>query len=142
MERETTMRTYLIAYGATALVFLVLDAIWLSSTINSLYRPRIGHLLLEQPRLGVAVPFYLLYVVGVVVFAVLPGLRAQDWTTTLWLGAMLGLFAYGTYDLTNLSTLRGWSVTVTVVDMAWGCVLTATSATAGMLAAQWFTRAA
>jgi uncharacterized membrane protein len=131
------MRTTLVAYGATALTFLVLDAIWLSSMVGSFYRPRLGALLLEQPRLEVAVPFYLLYVAGVVLFAVLPALRGQDWTTALWLGAALGLFAYGTYDLTNLATLRGWSASVTVVDMAWGAFVTAASAVAGLLAVRW-----
>lgn len=136
------MRSFLIAYGATAAAFLVVDAIWLSTMVNSLYRPRLGGLLLEQPRLDAAIPFYLLYVLGVVVFAVLPAARAQDWTVALGLGALLGLFAYGTYDLTNLATLKGWSVTITLVDMAWGTVLTASAATAGLLAVQAFGRAA
>lgn len=135
------MRNFLIAYGSTAVVFLVMDATWLTTMVDRVYRPRLAGLLLDQPRLDAAVPFYLLYVLGVVVFAVLPGVRAQDWTTTLWLGALLGLFAYGTYDLTNLATLRGWSVTVSVVDMAWGMVVTASSATLAMLATQAFGRA-
>lgn len=132
------MRTILIAYGATALVFLVLDAIWLGTMVGNFYRPRIGALLLEQPRLGVAVAFYLLYVAGVVVFAVMPGLRAEGWATALLLGMGLGLFAYGTYDLTNLATLRGWSVAVTVVDMVWGAAVTGLAALAGTQAARWF----
>jgi len=136
------MPIYLTAYGATALVFLVLDAIWLTIMVDRLYRPGIGHLMLERPNLAAAVPFYFLYVIGVVVFAVLPGLRAQDWTTSLWMGALLGLVAYGTYDLTNLATLRGWSVSVSLADMAWGSVLTAAAATGGMLAASWMSRAA
>ncbi len=135
------MPIYVTAYGATALVFLVLDAMWLTAMVDRLYRPGIGHLMLDRPNLAAAVPFYLLYLLGVVVFAVLPGLRAQDWTTSLWLGALLGLFAYGTYGLTNLATLRGWSVPVSLADMAWGSVLTAAAATGGMLAASWVSRA-
>jgi uncharacterized membrane protein len=136
------MRTTLIAYGATALTFLVLDAIWLMSMVDRLYRPGIGHLMADRPNLAAAVPFYLLYVLGVVVFAVMPGIKAQDWTVALGLGALLGLFAYGTYDLTNLATLKGWSVSVSLIDMAWGAALTASAATGGMLAATWLSRGA
>ncbi len=136
------MRTYLTAYGATALVFLVLDAIWLTTMVDRVYRPGIGHLMADRPNLPAAVSFYFLYVLGVVFFAVLPALRAQDWTMALGLGALLGLFAYGTYDLTNLATLKGWSVRVSLIDMAWGGVVTACAATAGMLAASWMSRGA
>lgn len=136
------MSGFFIAYGATALVFLVLDAIWLTLMIDRVYRPGIGHLMLDQPNLVAAVPFYLLYVLGIVVFAALPGLRAQEWMTALWMGALLGLFAYGTYDLTNLATLRGWSVSMSIIDMLWGSVVTAAAATGGMLAASWLSRAA
>jgi uncharacterized membrane protein len=136
------MRTTLIAYGATALTFLVLDAIWLMSMVDRIYRPGIGHLMAERPNLVAAVPFYLLYVLGILVFAVMPGLRAQDWTVALGLGALLGLFAYGTYDLTNLATLKGWPVSLSLIDMAWGAALTASAATGGMLAASWLSRGA
>lgn len=136
------MRTFFTAYGATALVFLVLDAIWLTTMVDRVYRPGIGHLMADRPNLAAAVPFYFLYVLGVVVFAVMPAVRAQDWTMALGLGALLGLFAYGTYDLTNLATLKGWSVRVSLIDMAWGAVVTASAATAGMLAASWMSRGA
>lgn len=136
------MSGFFIAYGAAALVFLVLDVMWLTVMIDRVYRPGIGHLMLDRPNLAAAVPFYLLYVAGIVVFAALPGMRAQDWTMALWLGALLGLFAYGTYDLTNLATLRGWSVSVSIIDMVWGSVVTAAAATAGMAAASWLSRAA
>jgi uncharacterized membrane protein len=95
-------------------------------------------MMLDKPLLGVAFLFYLLYVVGIVVFAVLPGLREENWRTAAMLGALLGLVAYGTYDLTNLATLKGWPMTVTIVDMAWGVVLTAASATAGYFAGSYF----
>lgn len=131
------MRTILIAYGAAALAFLALDAIWLSSMVGSFYRPRMGALLLEQPRLGVAAAFYLLYVAGVVLFAILPGLRGESWATALGLGAALGLLAYATYDLTNLATLRGFPAEVAVVDMVWGTVATGAAALAGYQAARW-----
>ena len=97
------MRTILLAYGVTAAVFLVLDFVWLGTMVNAYYKPRMGELLLEQPRLGVAVLFYAIYVVGVVAFGVLPALREGDWTRALWGGALFGFCAYATYDMTNLA---------------------------------------
>ncbi len=128
------MLRYLVAYGATVVVFLGLDAIWLSRIALDLYRREIGGLLLDKPNLPIAGMFYLLFVVGIVVLVVVPALNSGSWTTALWMGAVLGLVAYGTYDFTNLSTLKDWSLTVTLADLAWGTVLTGVSATAGYLA--------
>jgi uncharacterized membrane protein len=135
------MRTILLAYGVTAAVFLVLDFIWLGTMVNAYYKPRMGELLLEQPRLGVAVLFYAIYVVGVVAFAVLPALREGDWTRALWGGALFGFCAYATYDMTNLATLKGFSSEVALVDMVWGTVVSGVSATLGMLGVSLLTRA-
>jgi uncharacterized membrane protein len=125
------MRTSLIAYVSTAIVFFALDFIWLSVAVNGVYRARVGDLLLDKPVLPVAAVFYLVYVVGAVAFAVLPALRDDDWTRALWGGALLGLVSYGTYDMTNLSTLKGWSMEVSLIDMAWGTVVTAVASFAG-----------
>ena len=125
------MRSIVIAYLATAVVFFAMDFAWLSVAVNSIYKPRLGGLLMDQPNLPVAAGFYLLYVVGVLVFAVMPALAEGDWTRAAWGGALLGLVAYGTYDMSNLSTLNGWSAVVSVVDMAWGTVVTGVAATAG-----------
>ena len=135
------MRTILLAYGVTAAVFLVLDFIWLGTMVNAYYKPRMGELLLEQPRLGVAVLFYAIYVVGVVAFAVLPALREGDWTRALWGGALFGFCAYATYDMTNLATLKGFSSEVALVDMVWGTVVSGVSATLGLLGVSLLTRA-
>ncbi|MFZ5779131.1 MAG: DUF2177 family protein [Pseudomonadota bacterium] len=123
----------LVAYASTAVVFLALDAIWLSLTVKLLYRPSLGDLMVDQINLPPAILFYLIYVAGVVVFAVQPALGSGRWMTALMLGALLGLVAYGTYDLTNLATLRKWSMLVTAIDIGWGSTLTAVSATAGFL---------
>jgi uncharacterized membrane protein len=122
---------YLVSYIATAVVFFGLDFIWLSSMTSRFYRARLGDLLLDRPRLGVAGVFYLVYVGGIVIFAVGPALNAGSWFTAMLLGAILGLISYGTYDFTNLSTLRQWSAAVSVVDILWGIFLTAISATFG-----------
>ncbi|MBW9116561.1 DUF2177 family protein [Rhizobium cauense] len=124
---------YLISYAATALVFLGLDFIWLTRISPAFYRSHIGELLMAQPNLIAAATFYLLYVAGIVFFAIAPALSTGSWTTALLSGAVLGLVAFGTYDMTNLATLKGWSVQVCIVDMLWGMAITATSATAGYM---------
>jgi uncharacterized membrane protein len=123
--------TYVVAYIATAIVFLGLDALWLSKVALGMYRQELGSLLLDKPNLPIAGAFYLLYVGGIVVLAIVPALAEGGWIKALLLGAVLGLVAYGTYDITNLSTLKGWSVKLAVIDIAWGTALTAVSATIG-----------
>ena len=129
------MIRYLLTYSATLVAFLAVDFIWLGFVATRFYREQLGQMMLDKPLLGVAFVFYALYAVGILVLAVLPGVREDNWRTAALLGALLGLVAYGTYDLTNLATLKGWPVTMTFVDMAWGAVLTAISATAGYYAA-------
>ncbi len=128
------MFRYAIAYGASAVVFLALDFVWLTLASRAFYRPQLGDLLSPNPNLPVAAVFYLIYVVGVVVFAVMPGYAARSWLVALGSGALLGLVAYGTYDFTNLATLKGWTVAVSLVDLTWGIILTAIAASAGYAA--------
>jgi uncharacterized membrane protein len=122
---------YVVAYIATAIVFLGLDALWLSKVALGMYRQELGALLLEKPNLPIAAGFYLLYVVGIVVLAIVPALTDGGWVKALLLGAVLGLVAYGTYDITNLSTLKGWSTRLALIDIAWGTALSAVSAAIG-----------
>jgi uncharacterized membrane protein len=117
-------------YLATVPVFFAVDIVWLNFVAKNFYRERLGALLLDQFNLPVGLAFYLLYIVGIIVFAVLPGVEKGSVVEALWRGALLGLVAYGTYDLTNLSTLKDWSPAITVVDMVWGTVLTGTVASA------------
>ena len=128
------MLVYATAYAATALIFFALDFAWLAIATERLYRPMIGSLLAPEPSLAIAGMFYVFYVVGLVVFAVMPAVNAGSWIMALGLGALLGLIAYGTYDITNLSTLRDWPVMVTVIDIAWGTFVSATAALAGYFA--------
>lgn len=125
-----SIRQYAIAYVSTAVVFLALDAVWLGTMADRLYRPAMGSIMLERFALAPAVAFYLIYIAGVVVFAVAPALQSGRWTTALGYGAMLGLLAYATYDLTNQATLKDWSWTVTIADLCWGTFVTAVSAAA------------
>jgi uncharacterized membrane protein len=133
-RRPSLMIAFAAAYAAGFLTILVLDAVWLTLAVPRLYRPQLGELLAAQPKLVVAGGFYLLYVIGIVVFAVLPAVASHSWPEALGLGALLGLVAYGTYDFTNLATLRNWPVALSLVDVAWGIVLTAVAALAGYAA--------
>ncbi len=130
----------LIAYGLTITGFLAIDAVWLTTMTGAFYKPRLGALLLDKPDLLTALGFYLLYCVGVLGLAVRPALQSGEWTDALWRGALLGLVAYGTYDLTNQATLKGWSVELTIVDMIWGTVLTGAAASFATVATRWLTR--
>ncbi len=127
------MLHYLVAWVATAAAFFAIDLVWLGVVAKSFYRDRIGGLMLDQINITAAVIFYLAYVVGIVIFAVAPALQSGSWITALVFGALFGFFAYATYDMTNLATLRDWPLEVVVVDMAWGTVLTGASATIGFL---------
>lgn len=131
------MRQRIIAYLATALVLLSMDATWLTHSIG-FYRAHIGFLLRETPNLPVAALFYGLYILGVVVFAVMPGLRLRSWRAAAWRAALLGLVAYATYDLTNLATVKGFPASVAWVDMAWGVILSTVSASLGYAVAARF----
>ena len=130
------MRTTLISYVATGLVFLALDAVYLTLAANALYKPHLGPILREGFDIRAAAAFYLIYVAGMVFFAVRPGLAAENPLTALLYGAALGFVAYATYDLTNQATLKVWSTTVTFADLAWGTIVTASSSAAGCLITQ------
>jgi len=120
---------FLKSYLAGLVAFLLIDFIWLKYVALGFYRSNIGHLMTDTPNLAVAGLFYLVYVAGVVVLAVNPALEKQSWMIALLYGGLLGLVAYGTYDITNLATLKNWPSIVTIVDMVWGTVLTASVAT-------------
>jgi uncharacterized membrane protein len=132
------MKQALIALGASAATMLVLDGIWLSTMAKRLYRPRLGDLVAENFHLAPAAAFYVTYVAGTYFLAVQPALAEGRVDLAAIRGAALGFVAYATYDLTNQATLRHWSTTVTVADMAWGTVLTAITAGVGAWAAKAF----
>lgn len=129
------MRIRLSAYVATLAALLLGDSIWLT-TMLSFYRFHLGMLLVPEPNLWAAGLFYLLYALGVVVLVVRPRLPSDAWCGVALRGALFGLVAYGTYDLTNQATVPHWPWSLTLVDMAWGCVLTACAATFGALVAR------
>jgi len=114
-----------IAFAVTAVVFLILDAIWLGVISRNLYQREIGDLLVPKPNFGAAAVFYVIYIAGLVYFCVVPGVAGQSALRGLVNGAVFGIVAYATYDLTNLATLKGWSTTLVFIDVAWGAVASA-----------------
>ncbi len=127
------MKTYLTAYLATGLAFLAIDAVWLKLMNSVLYQAELGPILLSEFKLVPASLFYMVYIFGIVFFAVAPALSANRWTTAAVQGAVLGFVAYATYDLTNQATLKNWSSLVTLADLCWGTFVTASAAVLGFL---------
>lgn len=123
--------TAVIAYIATFVVFVVVDIVWLGYIAFGYYRSQIGHLLAPEFNMPAAYAFYLIYVLGIVIFAVMPAVSAGSIVKALVTGLMFGFFCYATYDLTNLATLKGWSLPLSLIDMAWGSFVTGIAAAAG-----------
>jgi uncharacterized membrane protein len=120
-----------IRYVTVLAVLAAGDALWLSYFAKSQFRPTLGPILLDDPRWKFAIAFYLIFALGVVVFPVAAGLRAGSLFAALAYGAFFGLLAYATYDLTNLATIKAWTVKLALMDMAWGTMLTGIAAAAG-----------
>ena len=129
------MKKYLIAYLGTGVVFLALDALWLGVVARSFFRDRLTEVLSPEPNMTVAAVFYLIFVIGVLIFAVEPAFRSGSWVTATVYGALFGFFVYATYDLTNQATLKDWPLSITFADIPWGAFVTATGASAGFLVA-------
>ncbi len=130
---------YLFVYLVALALFLGIDYIWLTNMLERLYRPEIGALMRAQPDMAAAGGFYLFYIVALMVLVIVPQLRqGGSLKLSFVLGAVAGAFAYGTYDFTNLATLNGWTVKMTVVDLAWGTLLTGTVSAATVAIARRF----
>jgi len=132
------MKPVLFAYAGTFLSLLIADAIWLGLVARTFYRDQLGALMLPSPNFAVAALFYIFFAMAITLLAVMPGVRSGSLATALCYGAVLGLAAYGTYDITNLATLKGWPLTLSLVDMAWGTFMTALSASCGLLVSRYF----
>ena len=129
-----------LAYALSAGIFLALDACWLLTMSELLYRPALGPLMRPDVLVLPTVLFYVLYVAGIVAFAVAPAMRCARWQVAATRGAAFGLIAYATYDVTNQATLTGWSWTVTLADLCWGSFATATAAALALRALVRITR--
>lgn len=117
-------------FGMTFLVFFLVDLVWLGVISKNLYRKYLGHLMTPNVNWTAALLFYILFIAGLVFFVVNPALEKESLRYAILAGGFFGLIAYGTYDLTNLATLKDWPLTITVIDLLWGTFLNA--ATSGL----------
>lgn len=116
-------------YGIALPVFFAIDMVWLGLVAKNFYRAQIGALMKTDINWAAAIIFYLIFIVGLVVFVIQPALEKGSWTHALLFGALLGLVSYATYDLTNLAITKDWPLLVTIVDLTWGAVLAASVST-------------
>lgn len=131
------MGYYLKLYFATLAVFFAVDMVWLGLVARTFYKKHLGFLMAPEVNWWAALIFYVLFIVAVLVFVVVPGIRSGDLQGTLLKAAFFGLITYATYDLTNLATVKDWPVVITVVDMIWGTVLTTVVSAAGYFIGRW-----
>lgn len=127
------------SFVAAFAVMAVLDGLWLGLIARRLYRRQLGFLMADRVNWPAAAAFYLIYAAGLAFFAVQPGVDAGSALAGLWRGAAFGFVAYATYDLTNLATVRGWPVPITLIDLAWGTALSAAVGAVGTIAVLWAT---
>lgn len=131
------MAYYLKLYLATFIAFFAIDMLWLGWLARGFYRKYLGFLMAPSPNWVAAFIFYMLFILGILVFVVVPGLQEGSLRTTLVRAALYGLITYATYDLTNLATLKNWPVFLTVVDITWGIVLSTVVSLISFLAGRW-----
>ncbi len=124
-------------YLLTIPIFLGIDAVWLGFIAKSFYKKNIGHLMAEEPFMPAAIIFYLIYIVGLLFFAVSPALEENNWQKAAMYGAALGALTYATYDFTNWATLKDWPVQVVLADVLWGTFLGASVSTAAYFIGIW-----
>ena len=132
------IKCFIIATFLASIIFLIIDVIWLSYATKSFYRPLLGELISDKPVLWAAGLFYVLYMFGMAVIVIQPCIEPGGLSKSLYTGFIFGLVAYGTYNLTNMATIKGWSYKVVFVDMIWGGVLTSVSSYFGILIAKKF----
>jgi len=128
---------YLKLYLTTLAAFFLIDMFWLGLIARTFYRKYLGYIMTSNVNWPAAIIFYLLFIIGILVFVVIPGLEADSLKATLLRAALFGLITYATYDLTNLATLKDWPLTITIVDLIWGIVLSTTVSYVGFVAGRW-----
>lgn len=125
------IKSIIISYILTTIVFLIIDLAWLGIIAKDLYRKYLGSFLSENVNWTAAIIFYLLYIVGISIFAIYPSVNKDSFVSAIVLGALFGFFTYATYDLTNLATLKDWPITIVFIDIIWGAILTSSVSLAG-----------
>ena len=128
---------YIKLYAVTLIAFFAIDMLWLGVVARGFYRKHLGFLMAPSPNWAAAIIFYLLFIGGILFFVLLPGLAEKSLQATLVRAALYGLITYATYDLTNLATLKDWPLTMTIVDIVWGIVLSTSVSAIGYAAGRW-----
>lgn len=129
---------FILSYLFTTIAFFIIDMAWLGFIAKGLYARYLGGFLSDQINWTAAIVFYLLFIVGIFLFVIFPALEKQSWQHALLYGALFGFFTYATYDLTNLATLKNWPLTIVVIDLIWGMILTSSVSTIGYFIAKYF----
>jgi uncharacterized membrane protein len=128
------MLLFLKLYGISFIIFFAIDLLWLGIIAKNIYQRYIGELLRPDVNWVAAILFYLLFIGGLVIFVLMPAVDSGSWVKALLLGALFGFITYATYDLTNLATLKGWPIQITIIDLIWGTFLGASTSTLSYLA--------
>lgn len=126
---------YIVLFLTTTVIFFAIDMLWLGVIARSFYREKLSFIFTGQVNWTAAVIFYLIYIAGILYFAILPGIHSDNWKLVLLNGAVLGFLCYATYDLTNMATIKQWPLIVVLVDITWGTILTASVSILSYLAA-------
>jgi len=128
---------WVLAYLGTTIVFFAIDMIWLGVVAKDLYRRELNAYLSDQVNWSAALIFYLLFIIGIFIFCIVPAAEQASFAKAIISGALFGMFTYATYDLTNLATLKSWPLKIVFIDIAWGMVLTGSVSAAGYLIVDW-----
>jgi uncharacterized membrane protein len=131
------MLTFLKLYGITFIIFFAIDLFWLGVVAKNIYKQQLGELMSPTVNWIAAIIFYLLFIGGLVFFVLMPAVESGSIAKALLHGALFGLITYATYDLTNLATLKGWPIQITLIDLAWGTFLGASTSTLAYLVNSW-----
>jgi uncharacterized membrane protein len=140
MEEKMSLKNTVFLYLVALAIFFVIDMAWLGLVAKNFYRGQLGELLSHKVNWAAAILFYLLFIAGLQIFVIAPAVLGGGALQALWQGAFFGLVAYATYDLTNLATLRGWPLAVTVIDLVWGAFLGGTVSSGAALIGRWLFR--
>ena len=131
------LKSIVISYVLTFIVFLIVDMLWLGIIAKNLYQKYLGNFLSESVNWKAAFIFYIIFVIGIFIFAVIPAVNKDSAMHAVLMGALFGFFTYATYDLTNLATLKGWPLPIVFIDIVWGSVLTAIVSFSGFHIFKW-----
>ena len=134
-----SIKSILLSYILTLIVFLMVDLTWLGFIAKGVYNKYLGGFLSDNVNWTAAIIFYFIYVIGILIFVVYPAINKDSVWHAISMGALFGILAYATYDLTNLATLKGWPVQIVIIDIIWGGVLTLIVSLSGFYITKWVT---